>query len=159
MSNPFGPGDAGQHVWNYFQMHAAQRMSVFNFFLVISALVAAGLAAALQGSVRFAAFGIPLGLLLVLIAFVFWKLDQRTSHLIKHAEQALKELEHTFPGAAFHLFLTEPTKTMDAVRTGNWWTRPWTYGKSFRLVFGVMAVAGSVGSAIAAARSFGVLTW
>ena len=32
------------YVWNYFQLHASQRMTTFNFFVVIAALLTAGLA-------------------------------------------------------------------------------------------------------------------
>jgi hypothetical protein len=81
-----------EHAWRYFELHANQRMTVFNFFLVLAGLAAAGLAAAVQGSPRFAVLGIVWGLLLALVSFVFWKLDQRASFFIKLAEAAIAEL-------------------------------------------------------------------
>jgi len=81
------------HAGRYFELHANQRMSVFNFFLALSGVVSAGLAALVQGSAHLIFLGILLGLLLVLVSFIFWKLDQRVSFLIKHAEDALSELE------------------------------------------------------------------
>jgi hypothetical protein len=159
MSDTGGRGDAVQHVWNYFQIHAAQRMSVFNFFLIISALIATGLAATLQGTARFASLGIPLGLLLALIAFVFWKLDQRTSFLVKHAERALIDLECTFSASLSRVFQSEQVQTTQASNEGRPWNRMWSYGESFRLVFAVMAGTGIAGSVLSAARCFGLLAW
>ena len=81
--------DYRNHAWRYFELHANQRIAVFNFFLVLSGLIAAGLAAAVQAAGLLLVVGAVLGLLLALVSFIFWKLDQRTSFLIKHAEQAL----------------------------------------------------------------------
>jgi hypothetical protein len=50
------------HAWRYFELHANQRMSVFNFFLALSGVVSAGLAALVQGSAHL----IFLGILLVI---------------------------------------------------------------------------------------------
>ena len=77
-----------------FDLHAHQRMSLFNYFLIASGSVAAGLAASLQRSGLFQILGTGLGALLILISFVFWKLDQRTAFLVKHAEEALTERKH-----------------------------------------------------------------
>lgn len=35
----------------------------------------------------------PLGVILAILSGVFWKLEERTKHLIKNAEQALKYLD------------------------------------------------------------------
>jgi ABC-type amino acid transport system permease subunit len=56
-----------EHMWRYFELHANQRMTVFNFYLVLSGAIAAGLAATLQGSARLALVGIVLGALLALV--------------------------------------------------------------------------------------------
>lgn len=107
------------HAWRYFELHANQRMSVFNFVLALSGVASAGLAALLQGSSRLSFLGVLRGVLLALVAFVFWKLDQRVSFLIKHAEAALSELEHALPDERARLFLCEPAKT-DVVSSGGW---------------------------------------
>ena len=33
-----------EYAWNYFELHAKQRMSLFNYFVLIAALLTAGLA-------------------------------------------------------------------------------------------------------------------
>lgn len=151
--------DLLEHAWRYFELHANQRITVFNFFLALSGAVAVGLATALQGSPRFASLGIPLGLLLVLVSFVFWKLDQRVSFLIKHAEKALAELERALPAECARLFHLEPGNAKDTLESGSWWSRHWTYGRSFRFVFVIMGVFGIVGSALSALKVAGVVSW
>lgn len=148
-----------EHAWKYFEIHANQRIVIFNYFLVVSGAIAAGLATTLQGSARFASLGIVLGCLLILVAFVFWKLDQRVSFLIKRAELALSETEVLFPMPGAHLFMKEPMATKSASESGSWWSRHWTYGKSFRFVFSAMAAFGVAGALLSAMKFAGLISW
>lgn len=144
-------GEALEHAWRYFQLHANQRITVFNYFIVLSGILATGLASAIQASPRLAAVGVVLGLLLSLLSFVFWKLDQRTSFLIKHAEQLIKAVE---PAVAT-LFQEEVAKTEDARKTKGLWT----YGRAFRVIFLVMGLVGIAGAAVSGLRWSGELSW
>jgi hypothetical protein len=148
-----------EHAWRYFELHANQRISIFNYFLVVSGAIAAGLATTLQGTPRFASLGIVLGGLLVLVSFVFWKLDQRSSFLIKQAEMALTETESAFPVESSCLFMFEPRNTKATSASMSWWHRPWTFGKAFRIVFIVMAVFGISGAGLSALKFLCILTW
>lgn len=148
-----------EHAWKYFEIHANQRITIFNYFLAVSGAIAAGLATTLQGSTRFSSLGIALGVLLVLVAFIFWKLDQRVSFFIKRAEHALAEVESQFPIAEAHLFMLEPKATNALADAGSWWVRPWTYGKAFRSVFVVMGVFGTSGAILSALKFMGVVSW
>ncbi len=148
--------DMLEHAWRYFDLHAQQRMSLFNYFLIASGSVAAGLAASLQRSGLFQILGTGLGALLILISFVFWKLDQRSAFLVKHAEEALTELESTFQNPAVRLVYREPLRTA-ARESGFIITRMWTYGAVFRLVYAVMGIVGLTGAAISWARFKGWL--
>lgn len=120
-----------EHAWAYFSLHAAQRITVFNYFVVFAGILCTGLAATMQAPIRLAFVGIALGLLLTALAFLFWKLDERTSFLIKHAEETIKRLE---PSLAT-LLTVEVAKTDHAqVNDGLW-----TYGRSFGLSSGSWA--------------------
>lgn len=148
-----------EHTWRYFELHAKQRITVFNYFLVLSGAVVAGLAATLQGSPRFSFVGAVLGVLLALVSFVFWKLDQRVSFLIKHAEAALAEVEKALPTESARLFLLEPGRAETAAKSAPWWTRQWTYGRAFRFVFVVMALFGIIGAVLSGLKFFAVIFW
>jgi hypothetical protein len=84
--------EARSYAWNYFALHADQRMKLFNFFLVLSGLILGAFPA-----VRNMAPGLKVVALLpsflVLSAFIFWRLDERTRRLVKNAEAALKFLD------------------------------------------------------------------
>jgi len=82
-----------EYAWNYFELHARQRMAVFNYFVIIAALLTAGMAGSLGKNNSNHLISLALASSLTVASFVFWKLDQRVRYLIKHAENALKTLE------------------------------------------------------------------
>lgn len=127
------------HAWRYFEVHANQRMTVFNFFTVLSGAVVAGIAATMSVP----RFGAALGLTLMILSFIFWKLDQRAAFLIKHAEEvhALAEAQ-IFPASA-RLFTLEPEKHSTLRSSQNMAQRSWTFGKSFRTTFLLMGLIGA----------------
>jgi hypothetical protein len=143
------------HAWRYFELHAGQRMSLFNFFLVVSGVILAGLAACLQltGSLRL--LGLCLGVLLAVVAFTFWKLDQRVSFLIKHAEDAIVGIEKLLPLDVARLFSNERGRTAAHKSVGIGLVRPWTYGSAFRFIFWIMGLVGISGGTLSLARYLG----
>lgn len=152
--------DSGlEHAWRYFELHATQRLTAFNFFLILSAAVSAGMAAAMQGSPRFAILGVALGLLLVLAAYVFWKLDQRTSFLIKHSEKYISSIETNCLPDDERIFSSEPEHFSSHRSTNGFWHRAWTYGRCFRTVFAVMAAVGAAGAIISSMIFLGAMSW
>ena len=129
------------HAWKYFELHASQRMTLFNYFSALSGLIVAGIGAAFQAPPKYAFVAAALGLVLSTVSFIFWKLDQRASFLVKHAEEVHAVLE----ASAFEkakLFTDEPSKFYTASTASGWLLRPWTYGRSFRLLFCLMGLAG-----------------
>lgn len=83
------------HAWDYFALHAEQRLKTFHFFVVLET----GLVGALLITARLSTGTLPtamvssIGLLIALLAFVFWKLDQRVKGMIKTSELALAAYE------------------------------------------------------------------
>jgi hypothetical protein len=82
-----------KQAWDYFQLHASQRMTIFNFYLISSSLIATSYFASFKVDSNLQGARPLLSVLLCVIAFVFWKLDQRTKFLIKNAENALRYFE------------------------------------------------------------------
>lgn len=124
--------DSVEHAWRYFELHSGQRMSGFNFFMGVAGFALAGIGGCVAAA-ELRWIGTLLGLVLVLIAFVFYQLDQRTAFLIKHAESALITLEEALPETA-RVFGKEPDKTKAA--------KVKTYGWCFRVTFGAFALLG-----------------
>lgn len=145
------------YAWNYFQLHASQRMSSFNFFVVIAALLTTGMAATFKNDWDCHWLGAPLGVSLSVISYLFWKLDQRTRYLIKHAETALKTLETDWnkdvcrPHVA--LFSSEEERTSKLHDKWSIFPSRWhlTYSNclsSVHCVFGFLGIFGAVVSVV-----------
>lgn len=126
-----------EHAWRYFELHAQQRMTVFNFFLAISGLVAAGVGVGIQQGEAFNILVSLLGCFLMLISFIFWKLDQRVSAMIKQAEAALCYLEGQSLYSEVAIFSKEIAETQKRSICGIW-----TYGRCFRLSFFLAGLMG-----------------
>ena len=149
----FSNKELQEYAWQYFALHASQRMSLFNFFVASSSVVTAALCGTFHEKVRAYEMGIVLGFLLPVISFVFWKLDQRVSFLLKHAEAALKHLERQFIPQGQELtklFTLEEELTNQKKekreRTFRWVIRcHMTYSRCFRLIFLAFGLTGIIG--------------
>lgn len=75
------------HAWNWFALHATQRMQSFNFFLIATAFLVAAYASTLDKR-PIAAMGIAL--LGTWLAVWFNRLDRRTRQLVNAGESALE---------------------------------------------------------------------
>ena len=143
-----------KEAWDYFQMHAGQRLSTFNFYIVISSVLSTALFTSFQKDYRVPGVSAILGFLLAFFSFIFWRLDLRNKELIKNAEAALKFFESAREpmdsAEGFHvtkLFLHEEYKT-GKKRSGRYLfllRRHWSYSDCFNLVFLAFECAGLLG--------------
>ena len=143
------------YAWKYFELHANQRMSTFNFFIVIAALMTTALAKTFERDFQYSYVGIILGIGLSLSAYIFWKLDQRVRFLIKHAEGVLKEIElHWLNNLGEDKFLSNLFTGEDAKTSNNKKIFPLiyatlSYSNCFNIIyllFGLFGILGFVGS-------------
>ena len=141
------PRQLQEYAWDYFELHANQRMSVFKFFVTLATFMVAGLSAAfVQG---FQIVSALFSLLLVATSFVFCKLDERTRFLIKHSEDTLRLLERQlFDHERLQLFESEEQKTV-ALLAAKHGIRPWkrhlTYAKCLACLFWLFGSIGALG--------------
>ena len=148
-----------KYAWDYFTLHSSQRIATFNFFVTLATAVLAGVGVALTGTVVVPALAIVLGLALALLAFVFWKLDQRNKMLIKNAEEALKEIERRLEAdmggpRVFSLFTRddEDVHELRRYRGRKAWRKYYSYSNSFNTVFLTFGIFGLVGAALGVIR-------
>ncbi len=134
------------HAWRYFTLHAQQRISVFNFFVVLSGIIATGIGAGLQAGKPMAPVVLSLGLLLALFSFVFYKLDQRGSQLVKLSEQVVIDAELKCMPVYAQVMRIESGAPNKA--------EVWTFGKSFRLIFSILGLLGIVAVCVSLFRIF-----
>jgi hypothetical protein len=137
------------HLWAYFSLHAQQRMSAFQFFITLeTGLIGAGLFI-LQSRSQFANsyWAAMIGPMIIMLAFVFWKIDQRTRDLISKSEQGLKELEAFFltnSKIVSNLPFSLGPQNLLSLRTFPLLTGRPTYSKSFGTVFLACSIFGAV---------------
>lgn len=80
-----------QYAWDFFDFHATQRTTMFNFFLVFVGFIFAGYASLLKDA------PFPLAMVVALVGavltFIFIFLDRRNEELVHIAEAVLESLE------------------------------------------------------------------
>lgn len=141
-----------KQAWDYFQVHAAQRMTALNFYIVLSSFTATTLFASFKPDSNVAAARPILAILLCIFSFVFWKLDQRNKFLIKNGERALKFFEgqeQVEPVAK--VFLQEEleanSKELGGIRCLLFWRWRLSYSDCFNFLFLLFFVIGLLGLA------------
>ena len=135
------------HATKHFEIHAAQRLTAFNFFIVISGAILAAIAASFQKPNEFALVGAALGILLVLLSIIFWKLDRRTKFLIKHSESAIKHYEMINLAQEFRVFSNEDAATTAHREKHRYLHRMFSYSEAFGMLFvgsGILGLAGAI---------------
>lgn len=160
MSDPKEVGtaqkDLRDYAWNYFRLHADQRLAAFNFYIALATVVSTGLFASFHEAFGEPSLGIVLGLLLIVLSLDFWRLDERNRQFLHHGEQALKAFEASIAensgvSDAVKVFMNEEmeTSTNKARRKGIRKLIPYTVSHCFRAVFGLFTLIGLFGALIA----------
>jgi len=156
-------GDAEQikrledRAWQAFVAHAGQRLTTFNFYIILSSLLVTGMAATFQRDFRLPYLGSVVGALLAFVSYLFWRLDKRNRELIKLSESALKHFEAAIPpvdrSQPYHpaaFFLRDEYETMGKKAASKWyWRRHHSYANIFNRVYLIFALAGLVGAVLA----------
>lgn len=143
--------------WKYFQQHAQQRISYFNFFVIFSTILTTGLVTTFQKSFEMPYLGCAIGLIQVFLSIMFWKIDQRNKFLTKHAEEVIKSYELSIDDISLNkLFASEEIKTNEQVLSDKskfFLRRQITHGKSYKyiylffLLWGIAGIIISIGAA------------
>jgi hypothetical protein len=104
------------HAWNWFNLHAVQRMQTFIFFLVATAFLIAAFAALIE---KLPLPAIAVALVGAWISFWFTRLDSRTRQLIKAGEDVLKTCQASIAKdanmASLEILKAVETPTSDAL--------------------------------------------
>jgi hypothetical protein len=80
-----------KYAWDWFSYHAQQRLTAFNFFLILMSAAVLGYTQAVNNGLP--ALGAALGLLGSFVALAFWAMDVRNEELVCCGRAALDELE------------------------------------------------------------------
>ncbi|TGP42573.1 hypothetical protein EN873_45215 [bacterium M00.F.Ca.ET.230.01.1.1] len=144
MTNKISSEQAVEHAWKYFELHSNQRITMFNYFLFIVVGLGTAIGVSMQSSITFAYIGIFLSIFLSVSSFFFWKLDQRTSFLIKQSEEVFKKLERN-SSIDIGIFCNEENNLIKANEKKNFFSKIMTYGSIFIFFFLLMGIIGIMG--------------
>jgi hypothetical protein len=138
-----------KQAWDYFTTHASQRIATFNFYIVLSSLIATTYFPSFKTDVTMRPARPFLAALLCLFAFIFWKLDQRNRQLIKNAKRALKCFEKMEEAdVLLKVFTQEESETAaskpQGLRRLLFWRLPLSYSDCFNSVFLIFFLLGLV---------------
>ena len=89
--NPLDEKEALSHAWNWFTLHATQRMQCVNYFLLAIAFMTTAYVTSFNGAHYWAAFSVAV--LAAWFSLCFNRLEQRTKMLVKAGEAAMKPLQ------------------------------------------------------------------
>ena len=142
-----------ERAWAAFALHAGQRLTTFNFFIILSSLLIGAMVTTFQKDFRVPYLGAVIGVLLALLAFIFWRIDVRNKQLIKLSEKAIRYFEERAPkpeGMSYHpaAFFTREARETDERKTPSGW-RHFSYAKAFLAVYILVACAGIAGAIVA----------
>ena len=134
------------HAWAWFAMHAQQRMQTVNFFLVVEGVLLS--AVGVTAKEQLYGYQFAAGLLIVLMAVLFWAVDLRVRNLVRVGKAALQaEQAHLATQSSITAIelvkLSEPTNMLAP-----------TYGRIFSIMFLVFIAIG-VGVAAVACHALG----
>ncbi len=143
-----------RQAWLYFRMHAGQRLTTFNYYILISSVVTTGIFAASLKEHPIPGAPMLLGAFLFVLSGTFWKLDKRNRELIDNAEGALRFFEsctepkdHAGEPHLAKVFSREERITTSKRANMSFFTlkRHFTYADCFNVIFLVFAMAGVFG--------------
>lgn len=81
--------------WDWFQYHAGQRLTAFNFFLILTSAAIVGYANAVAS--HSAGLGAAVALIGAIVALGFLAMDVRNAELVEYGRRALDKLEEDLP--------------------------------------------------------------
>jgi hypothetical protein len=127
--------------WNYFQQHAEQRISYFNFFVVFSTILTAGLISTYANDFKAPYLGVGIGLIESFVSFIFLKIDSRNMVLTRNAEKVIKKIESDFDALgkeSYKLFTSEEATTAQLKNDNKnkfILYRHITHGQSYKIIY------------------------
>ncbi len=157
MANNISSDQAVEHAWKYFELHSNQRITLFNYFLLIMAGLGTAVGVILQASNKFSYVGVFASIFIIIVSVIFWKLDQRTSFLIKQSEQVFKKLERN-SSIDIGIFCNEDANLERANKDKIFTNKIVTYGFLFRSTFLIIGFVGVTGIIIFSLKIIGYIS-
>ena len=147
LSSYLNKNDFYNILWNYFSMHANQRMQLFNFYIIIECFLLGGYFTVTQFINNHGLYRIIICILVIMFSIVFFLLDFRTKTMIKIVEKSIIEIEQKHKviiGNEFMIFTNENEIT-GLNHSKFYFYKLLSYSKLFFLIFLCFSLIGIFG--------------
>jgi hypothetical protein len=122
-----------EHTWEWFSLHATQRLQSVNFFLIAMAFLSAAFVTAAKEKMYVVAGGVAI--LATSVSYFFYRLERRIRSLVKAAEAAMLPLEDKLANA----LNVDALRIVSLVEDGR--IGEWKYSKVFRYLYLASGIA------------------
>lgn len=126
-----------EHSWNWFTLHANQRLQTVNFFLVAAAFLTAAYVTAIKEQMH--EISAVIALVGVLISYYFYRMECRVKAIIKAAEKAMEPIQDELAT----ILSNDAVRIIALVENGG--EEQWKYSKVFRFLFTTAGIAFGAG--------------
>jgi len=125
------------HAWDWFSLHATQRLQSVNFYLIAIAFLSAAFVTAVKEKMDAVAAGVAV--LAIATSFFFYRMERRIRSLIHAAEGALGPLQDSLANT-LNIPALRIVATVEAGNPGEW-----KYSKVFRYLYFTTALMFGLG--------------
>ncbi|MCL2177128.1 MAG: hypothetical protein FWB72_04205 [Firmicutes bacterium] len=142
--------DAYNVAWKHFEFHAKQRLSLLQFYLIFTGVLATAIVTIFSLGGLYS-LGIFLGILMAVKSLLFYKLDHRNKLLTKVAETVIREFERKFDFSYDNKYLDKikvftkaqeiPTEP-ETKQVKNIFTFPYSHGRVYKIIFVIFGFLG-----------------
>lgn len=147
-STELNKSDFFKMLWDYFAIHANQRIQILNFYIVLETFFITGLLTLFQLNGELTVFRLLLSFAIIFFSFIFYALDRRTKEMIKFSEEALRNIEQKYVAQYSNkimIFSIEQEKTLSE-RRWSWFAKKYlSYSKLFQLIYIFFTIIGVLG--------------
>jgi len=123
-----------------FVQHAQQRVQHFNYFVLFSSLLTTATITTFQPTYKAYYIAMVLGLIQIVVSYIFIHIDHRNRYLIKHSENIIKKIEKDSK-SSYALFSTEAAETskMKVIMYP-----PLSHRKSYNAIYIIFIIVGTL---------------
>ena len=140
------------YLMRYFELHANQRMTTFNFYVVLAVLLVAAAANVMPANAN-SVLGTAICFTLMAVSYAFYRVDRRIVFMIKLAESQLIEIESDLKAAdglkyaPFSVEAAETTAFRSRKRRKKvgFFSDQMSYSQAFNFLFMLFGVLGFTG--------------
>lgn len=149
MDEKMNEKDFANIVWNYFSIHASQRMQILNFYIVLETFFVTALLTTFQLENKLKFVQLIICIAIIFFSIIFFALDTRTKHMIKFSEESLIEIEKKYVntyGKEIMIFSIEKKKTEEKRKNNRISKYILSYSKLLHLIFAFFSLIGMIGA-------------